>query len=100
MTLNCNHGELMALNDTSSLALLASFPDLSDERRKALWAGLSQQGRKVAIEIERLQKFDGFVLRGASSPRQVAQLYLDWARGATAQRPVRTRSRVGAQPSV
>jgi hypothetical protein len=90
----------MALNDTSSLALLASFPDLPDQKREEVEAGLSAEGRKIAVEIQRLHKNDGFILQGASSPRQVAELYLNWAKGATAQTPVRRRAKAKARRTV
>lgn len=83
MSLKCNIGNIMALNDTSSLALLASFRKLPAEERERIEAGLSAHGREVAEAIRRLQIHNGFLMSKASPAERVAELYLNWADGAT-----------------
>ena len=90
----------MALNDTSSLALRASFPDLPADKRQQVEAALSPAGREIAKEIKRLQKTNGFVMHGASSPTQIAELYLNWARAVTVEASVHRRSKTKTGRSV
>jgi hypothetical protein len=89
MSSDCNGEETMATNETSALALLASFPELPDSERERLEAGLSPEGREVAAAIREFRAHNGFSMSRATSSQKVAELYLRWADKATVEPPTR-----------